>query len=236
MIQKNAYVFITEAIDSGCGVAVAGPEMGLCYGYESAYALEKRKIYGIGRWGPAFNGEYTWDKFCQHVARFGNNEGFWLLEKAGEPGTPEAILDMILITVVDWQKTHPAREWVKQESYGLPAFKRYLEDVADLESRVGIDTPYVNCHAILFQADGRYHLGSYCNTLAESFSAPISNLLTEAGDLYIKTHKFLKRFMDYNILDNTSEEDVAKAVTWVQDAYDADTQILEKMKQIQTLI
>ena len=228
----QAFDFISTAIDQGCGVAVAGPEMGLCYGYESGGTRGERKIRGIGRWGPAFNGEYTWEQFSEHVGRFGNNEGFWFLEKTGEPASPEEILNMILVTVVDWQTDHPAKNWIKQESYGLPAFGQYLRDVADPETRVTIDHPYIYCHAILFQADGRYHLGQYLKEFAENFTAPVSVLLDEIGDLYIETHKQLKRFMDYNILESESKEGIAEAITWVQDAYCADKQILDKFAEI----
>jgi hypothetical protein len=72
----TAYEFIVDAVDKDCGVAVAGPEMGLCYGYDSGDDFDDRKIFGIGRWGPAFNGEYTWEQFCEHLGHFGNNEGF----------------------------------------------------------------------------------------------------------------------------------------------------------------
>lgn len=232
----EAYNFITRAIDQGCGVAVAGPEMGLCYGYESGGTLEERRIYGIGRWGPAFNGEFTWDKFSEHVGHFGNNEGFWFLEKTGERDSPEEILEMILTTVIDWQTDHPAKDWMKQKSYGLSAFSQYVNDISNPESLIAIDSPYINCHAILFQADGRYHLGHYLKEFAGCFVSPVRDLLSEAGDWYIRTHKLLKRFMEYNILESVSEEGIAEAITWVQEAYNADKQILDRMKQVQTHI
>ena len=230
----EAYDFISTAIDKGCGVAVAGPEMGISYGFETGNSLVERKVYGVGRWGPAFDGEYFWEQFCEHVGHFGNNEGFWYIEKTGAPAPPDEILKLILVTVVDWQTDHPAKNWMKQESYGLPAFKQYLHDNADPEIRVMIDPPYIYCHAILFQADGRYHLGIYLKELAKSFTAPVNQLLAETGDLYIKTQKLLKRFMDYNILEDKSEEGIAKAITWVQDAYHADKQILDKLMEIKS--
>jgi hypothetical protein len=230
----KAFEFIAFAIDKGVGVAVAGPEMGLCCGYESDNT--QRKVYGIGRWGPAFDGEYTREQFSEHVQHFGNNEGFWYLEQTGEPASSEDILKMLLATVIDWQMDHPARNWVKQESYGLLAFQRYLRDVREPELREKIDPPYINCHAILFQADGRYHLGAYLQELAESLPVPVRPLIVEVGSLYIKTHSLLKRFMDFNILEWESEEGIAEAISWVQEAYEADKQILEKMTSIKELL
>ena len=135
---------------------------------------------------------------------------------------------MIMVTAVDWQTDHPATQYgMSQKSYGLPAFEAYLQDIKTPERLVAIDSPYINCHAILFQADGRYHLGCYLKELAVSFAAPVNHLLAEAGDLYMETHRLLKRFIEYNILEGKTEVEIAEAISWVQDAYRIDEQILD---------
>ena len=43
---NEAYDFIKSAIDKGRGVAIAGPEMGICYGYEPGDSPEERRVSG----------------------------------------------------------------------------------------------------------------------------------------------------------------------------------------------
>jgi hypothetical protein len=47
---------------------------------------------------------------------------------------------MIIETVVDWQQQHPAvRFGMKQDSCGLDAFRRFMEDIRNPETRAQVD-------------------------------------------------------------------------------------------------
>ncbi|MFC2084667.1 hypothetical protein ACFLS9_06395 [Bacteroidota bacterium] len=58
------------------GIFVAGPEVGLCYGYNDSDNIEKREIYGFTNWGSAFHRTYSWARFKKHVEAFGEAEDF----------------------------------------------------------------------------------------------------------------------------------------------------------------
>jgi hypothetical protein len=225
---EEAFSFIREGVDAGSGVYVPGPEAGLCYGYSDANRVEEREVYGISNWGPAFDGTYSWTKFSEHVAAFGNAEGFAYVRRESEPESAEAILQMIAVTVVDWQRQHPAANFgMKQEYYGLASFKRFIQDVRDPETRSQIDGAYINCHAILFQLGGRYWLGQYLKQLAREFTDDVRSGLIGIGDLYMEVYAGLKRFKEFDITDGKNEGEVQSAVDWLEEAYHADERILD---------
>ena len=157
---EEAFRFVRDGIDSGGGVFVAGPEIGLCYGYSDPGAVRKRVVYGVSNWGPAFSGRYSWSRFRKHVQAFGDAEGFAYVRRESEPGSAESILRLIAMTVIDWQQQHPGVKFgMQQESYGTVAFRHFIEDLRDPATRAQIEGPYINCHAILFQSGGRYWMG-----------------------------------------------------------------------------
>ena len=136
-------------------------------------------------------------------------------------------MQMIATTVVDWQDKHPAIGFggMKQEYYGLAAFRQFIDDVRDPETRSQVDDAYINCHAILFQFGGRYWLGQYLSQLAKKFTGDVRDLLISIGDLYRKVYKILRRFAEFNI-EGKDEDKVQEAVGWLEEAYQADKQIL----------
>jgi len=224
----EAFSFICEGIDAGQGVFVAGPEIGLCYGYEDPGSVEERKVYGVSNWGPAFDGTYSWERFSEHVRAFGNAEGFGYLHRESGPGALDDILSTFAVTVVDWQEHHIATQFgMKQESYGLTAFRHFIEDVRDPEIRLSVEGVYLNCHAIGFQVGGRYWLGQYLQQLSHQADGSMQKRLTEIGDLYTKVHSELRRFQEFDITDGRNEDEVQDAVRWLEGAYRADELILD---------
>jgi len=82
---------------------------------------------------------------------------------------------------------HPATNFgLKQDHYGLSAFKQFIEDVRDPEIRGQIDQAYINCHVIDFQLGGKYWLGLYLRQLARQFTGDIHKCLVGIGGLYLK--------------------------------------------------
>jgi len=152
-----AFTFIREGIDAGHGIFIAGPEIGLCYGYKDTGIIEEREAYGFTNWGPAFNGIYSWTRFSKHVEVFGEAEGFAYITHESKSESADQILNMIGATVIDWQHKHLATNFgMNQDYYGLTAFRRFINDVRDPEIRTQVDEAYINCHAIQFQLGGRY--------------------------------------------------------------------------------
>ena len=233
---EEAFAFIKSTIDAGKGVAMAGPEMGLCYGYEDPDKPEARTVSGVANWGPGFDGTYTWEKFAAYVGDWGMNEGFFTVEKDGESGTPGTIIDITVEQVVIWQEAHPATVYGRnQEEYGLQAFRRYIDDVTDPEVRLTIDSPYINCHALLFQHSGRYWLGTYLREVAGRMPSEQQDLVAEVGTHYLQAATELRRFQEYNILEGKSEEEIAEAMTWLETAYQAETQVTAKLAELRAL-
>ena len=235
--EEEGFSFLREGIDAGKGIFVAGPEMGLCYGYEDPGNAEGRKVYGISNWGPAFNGTYSWAKFSDHVKAFGDAEGFGYLHFESELVSTDSILRMLAMTVVDWQEKHVATGFgMKQDHYGLAAFKQFIQDVRDPETRAQVDEAYINCHAIAFQVGGRYWLGQYLKQLSEQFGGDMRERLVKIGDLYMKVHTELDRFQEFNITEGKNEGEVQGAVEWLETAYHADEQILEESISIRDIL
>ena len=233
---KEAFAFIKATIDGGKGVGVAGPEMGICYGYEDPGTQEERTVFGIANWGPGFEGAYTWEKLVAYANDFGMNEGFFTVEKSGEPGAPETIVDMIAEQAVVWQESHPATAYGRnQEEYGLRAARRYIDDVTDPEIRCTIDSPYINCHALLFQHSGRYWLGTYLQDVAGQMPPEQQDLVAEVGTHYLQAATELRRFQEYNILEGKSEDEIAEALTWLETAYQAEALAVKKLEQLRAL-
>jgi hypothetical protein len=234
---EEAFQFIKKGIDAGKGISVAGPEMGLCYGYEDGQRPDERKIYGIADWGPGFNGEYSWEEFTGYVKIFGNNEGFSYVDYEGAPSAKEEILEMLAESAIDWQENHPAIHFgQKKEYYGLKAFRRLIADVSNPETRKLIDSAYINCHAILFQADGRYWLGTYLKHLAEQFQDESREIVNQIGELYIQVYERLKLYMEYDILENKDEEEIAVAIAGLKEAYEAEKAISGHFSKVRALI
>jgi len=233
---EEAFSFIREGLDSGSGVFVAGPEIGLCYGYNDSGAVQEREVYGISNWGPAFDGTYSWDKFSKHVETFGDAEGFAYVHRESQPESAETILQVMAVTVIDWQREHPAVKFgMKQDYYGLAAFKQFIEDVRDPETRAQIEDAYINCHAIIFQLGGRYWLGQYLRQLAEKFTDNIKERLIGISDMYLKVHAGLNRFQEFNI-EGKNEDEVQGAVDWLEKAYQADERILEEFISLRNIL
>ena len=226
--EEEAFSFICEGIDAGKGVFVAGPEMGLCYGYEDPGNAEGRRVYGISNWGPAFDGIYSLTKFSEHVKAFGDAEGFGYVHLKSEPVSVDSVLRMLAMTVVDWQEMHVATGFgMKQDHYGLTAFKQFIQDIRDPETRAQIDRAYINCHAIAFQVGGRYWLSQYLRQLSEQFAGDMRNRLAKIADLYMKVYAELYQFQKLNVADGKNEGEVQRAVEWLEAAYHADEGILE---------
>jgi len=228
---EKLFAFIRECIDAGKGVYMAGPESGLCYGYEDAGTVEDRVVYGVSNWGPAFNGAYTWSKFAEHVESFRHSEGFSCVvrdDEAAANASPLSAVKMLARTVSNWQTDHPAANFgMKQEYYGLPAFRQFIEDVRDPDVRPEIEGAYLNCHSILFQFGGRYWVGQYLHALSTSFDGDMRTQLMAIADDYIRVYEGLKRFKEFNILDDKSEEQIQEAADWLDEAYHADERIVE---------
>ena len=234
---EEAFSFIREGVDAGRGVYVAGPESGLCYGYSDTGRVEEREVYGVSNWGPAFDGTYSWAKFSEHIAAFGNAEGLSYVLRESEPASAEAILQMIAATVVDWQHQHPAANFgMSQEYYGLAAFKQFIQDVRDPETRTQIDGAYINCHAILFQLGGRYWLGEYLQHLARKLTGDMQNRLRGIADQYMRVYTGLKRFKEFDITEGKNENQVQAAADWLEEAYHADERILEEFASLRDVL
>ncbi|MBN1274583.1 MAG: hypothetical protein JXB26_20160 [Candidatus Aminicenantes bacterium] len=226
---EEAFAFIQEGIDAGHGIFVAGPEAGLCYGYNDPGSVEQREIYGFTNWGPAFHGIYSWAKFSKHVETFGDAEGFAYLINESQPESVDNILYMIGTTVIDWQNQHPATKFgMKQDNYGLIAFKKLIEDIRNPEIRPQVDEAYINCHAIQFQSGGRYWFGQYLKQLAQQYTGDVQKHLQGISDLYMKVYSNLKQFMEFDIAEGKNEAEIQKAVEWLEEAYRSDKEILEK--------
>ena len=184
---EEAFLLIREGIDAGMGVLVAGPEVWLCYGHSATGRVEGREVFGVSNWSPAFAGTYSWARFSKHVEVFGDAEGVAYLRCESGPESASSIVLMIATTVVDWQRQHPATNFgMKQDHYGLAAFKQFIEDVRDPEIRGQIDQAYINCHVIDFQLGGKYWLGLYLRQLARQFTGDIHKCLVGIGGLYLK--------------------------------------------------
>jgi hypothetical protein len=226
---EEAFALIREGIDAGHGIFVAGPEARLCYGYKDPDFVEEREVYGFTNWGPAFHGTYSWDRFSKHVKAFSKAEGFAYIMHQSQPESVDNILYMIGNTVIDWQNQHPATKFgMKQEYYGLTAFKKFIEDVRNPEIRSQVDEAYINCHAIQFQSGGRYWLGQYIKQLAQLLAYDMQKHILEIGELNIMVYAALKRFMEFNIAKGKNETEIQGAVGWLEEAYHADERILEK--------
>ena len=231
---EAAFAFIREGIDAGTGVFVAGPEMGLCYGYDDPGDAGARKIYGVSNWGPAFDGTYTWAKFSEYIEAHGDAEGLGYVHRESEPESVESILQMIAVTTLDWQEHHPSTKFgMKQEYYGLAAFKQFIQDVRNPATRAQVDGAYINCHAILFQVGGRYWIGHYLKQLAAQCTDEVAQRVTRAGDLHLEIHVALKRFQDYDITQGKTEAEIQSAIDWLEDAYQADEQIAQEFAHLQ---
>ncbi len=234
---EEAFSFIREGIDASKGVFVAGEEVGLCYGYSDPSDVKEREVYGVSNWGPAFAGTYSWFRFTKHVEEFGDAEGFAYIHRESAPESAKRILEMIAVTVVDWQRQHPATNFgMKQDYYGLAAFKQFIDDVRDAKTRAQVDDAYINCHAIEFQLGGRYWLGKYLKQLAQQFTGDMHGRLVGIGDLYMKVHTGLKRFMEFNITEGKNESDVQEAIDWLEEAYHADERILEEFISLRNIL
>ncbi|MBN1163733.1 MAG: hypothetical protein JXB45_04090 [Candidatus Krumholzibacteriota bacterium] len=226
---EEAFSLVREGIDAGAGVFVAGPEAGLCYGYRDAGEVGEREVYGISHWGPAFHGKYFWERFSHHVEAFGNAEGFAYVRRDCEPEPAEGILEMLAVTVVDWQGEHPATRFgMKQHHYGLTAFKHFMDDVRTPETRAQVEGAYINCHAIHFQWGGRYWLARYLKQLARRVEGDLRKRLEDLGGLYLQVYDGLKRFAEYDIAAGKNEAETQAAVKWLEEAYQADERILEE--------
>lgn len=234
---EEAFSLIRDGIDTGAGVFVAGPEVGLCYGYNDPGCVEEREVYGFSNWGPAFHGTYSWARFSKHVEIFGDAEGFAYVSYESKPESADHILKMIAETVIDWQHQHPATNFgMKQDDYGLTAFKQFIEDVRDPDIRLQVNEAYINCHAILFQLGGRYWLGHYLKQLARQFTNDFQKHLVGIGNLYIEVFEELKRFMEFNIAEGKNESEVQRAVEWIEKAYHADERILEEFISLRKVL
>jgi hypothetical protein len=234
---EEAFQFIKKGIDQGKGVSVAGPEMGLCYGYEDGQQLGERKIYGIAKWGPGFNGEYSWEEFKHYVGIFGNNEGFSYVTFENAPANKEEIIEMLAENAIDWQEQHPAIQFgQKKEYYGLEAFRRLIADVTNPETRKMVDSAYINCHAILFQSGGRYWLGTYLKDLAKQFQDERREVVNQIGDLYIQVYEKIKLYMEYDILENGDEAEIAAAIAKLKEAYKAEKAIYDRFSEVRALM
>lgn len=226
---EEAFAFVREGIDAGHGIFVAGPEAGLCYGYKDPGRIEEREVYGFTNWGPAFHGNYSWARFSKHAEVFGKAEGFAYIMNESQPESVDNIIHMISNTVIDWQNQHPAIKFgMKQEYYGLTAFKKFIEDIRNPEIRSQVDEAYINCHAIQFQSGGRYWFGHYIKQLAQQLAGDMQKHVSEIGELNIKVSAALKQFMDFNIAEGKNETEIQGAVGLLEDAYRADERILEK--------
>jgi hypothetical protein len=230
---EEAFSLIREGIDAGTGVFVAGPEVGICYGYSDPGRVEEREVYGISDWGPAFHGTYSWARFSRHMEAFGDAEGIAYVRRQSEPESARTILEMIAATVIDWQHQHPATNFgMKQNYYGLAAFKQFMEDVRDPEIRAQIDDAYINCHVIVFQSGGRYWLGQYLKQLAQQFTDDEHRRLVGIGDLYMTVGAALSRFQEFNVAEGKNEGEVQKAVGWLEEACSADERILDEFRSL----
>ena len=202
---------------------------GLCYGYSDPGPVEEREAYGFTCWGPAFHRTYPWDRFLRHVAAFGDAEGFAYVQRDSGPESVERILGMIAGTVIAWQLQHPAVKFdMKQEFYGPAAFMRFIEDLHAPETRAKIDEAHITCHAIRFQSGGRYWLGRYLKELSQRFTGDMRQKVFSIGELYLKVHGELKRFMDFDIAGKRKEAEVQGAVDRLEEACQADRRIRDE--------
>jgi hypothetical protein len=234
---EKAFSFLRDGIDTGQGIFMAGPEVGLCYGYDDPGKSEDRTTYGFTNWGPAFTGNVSWDRFLKYVEMFGEAEGFAYITSEIKPEPVEKILDMICKTVVDWQNEHPATEYgIEQSSYGLSAFRNFIDDVLNPEIRSQVDEAYINCHVIQFQSGGRYWLGHYLKEVAQHFSGETRNHIEDIGNLYIKVHSFLNKFIELNINDGETESEILDSVEWLEKAYQLDEIILDKFISLRKVV
>ena len=235
--SEKAFSHIREGIDAGQGLFMAGPEIGLCYGYDDPGSVEKRQVYGFTNWGPAFNGALSWQHFIKYVETFGEAEGFAYLEQESEPAPVNNILSMLCETVIDWQNQHPAVQFgMKQEYYGLTAFKQFIEDVSNPDMRSQIDEAYLNCHVIQFQSAGRYWLGQYFEQLSGELTGDMRRHLQDIAKLYDKIYTDLKRFIEFDITKVKQETEIRDAVKWLETAYNSDEKILEKFMSLRNLL
>lgn len=216
---------------------MAGPEAGLCYGYQDPGPVEEREVYGFTNWGPAFHGTYSWDRFSKHAEVFGMAEGFAYIMHQSQPESAENILSMISHTMIDWQNQHPAVQFgMNQQYYGLTAFKQFIEDIRDPEIRSQVDEAYINCHAIQFQSGGRYWLGQYIKQLAQLVAYDIQKKLIEIGELNMTVYAAFKRFMEFNIVEGKNETEIQKAAGWLEEACHADERILENFVSLRSAL
>lgn len=233
---EEVFSFICNGINAGQGILMAGPEIGLCYGYDDPGKVEKRKVYGYTNWGPALTGDVSWARFLKYVEMFGEAEGFAYIQSGRRSEPAEKTLDMICRTVVDWHTEHPATKFgMEQTSYGLTALRNFIEDIRNPEIRSQVDEAYINCHVIRFQSGGRYWLGLYLKKLSHLFSGELNNLIQSIGDLYIKTHSELKKFIDFNINDGKTESEILEPVKWLEETYLLDEKILDTFLTLRSI-
>jgi hypothetical protein len=207
--------------------------MGICYGYDRGDAPGDRIIYGVANWGPGFDGAYSWDEFAESIGIFGTSEGLLMVERAGDPRPPTTVLEMIARIATQWQKHHPAvRFGRQQEEYGLAAFRRYSKDVANPAVCATVKTPYINCHALLFQHNGRYWLGTYLMAIAGELPASERPLVVDTASAYLHAHELLKRFQETNILEGRSEDEITEAISWLEEAYEAEAQVVKNLERL----
>ena len=136
---------------------------------------------------------------------------------------------MLCTTVIDWQQEHPATKYgMEQSNFGLIAFTNFIEDIRHPGIRSQVDEACINCHVIQIQSGGRYWLGQYLTELAQFFSTEVENQIHRIGDLYIKGHSELKKFIDLNIRDGKTESEILDSVEWPENAYQMDEMILDK--------
>jgi hypothetical protein len=229
---EEAFEFVRGGIDDGAGVFISGPEIGLCYGYGGAEKAEGREVYGYSDWGPAFDGAYSWSRFCRHVQEHGNAEGLARVRRDSSPAPPSEIVRTIASTVVDWQDHHPATGFgMRQEFYGTTAFRTFIDDVRDPETRCQVDDAYINCHAIMLQVGGRYWFARYLGRLADRLTGEHRTRLLAIGDLYRTVHGELARFMNFDV-NRRTEDEAQVAVGWLDTACGADARIVEEFGEL----
>jgi hypothetical protein len=115
---------------------------------------------------------------------------------------------------------------MQQAYYGLSALRQYRQDLRNPATRSTIESPYLNCHALLFQADGRYWLGRYLQRLSKALPSELGQRGASIGQSYLESSRLLKRFQVYNIAEGKSEAQIQEAIGWVDEAYRLEERLL----------
>ncbi|MFP4112885.1 MAG: hypothetical protein ACLFUA_00825 [Spirochaetales bacterium] len=235
---EEAFGFIRAAVDAGRGLFVAGPEAGLCYGYEDGGEPLERIVHGASpSGGPAINGAVPWEPFSRFVRAFGEAEGYAYVERVSGPESAEHIVDLLAETVVTWQDHHPGADLgQRQECYGVAAFRRFVEDVRDPERRSKIDDAYTRCHLIEFQIGGRYWLGHYLERLASACAEPVRERVAEIGARYVDTAMLLSRFKESKVSHSNGERRVQEAVLTLEQACETEARIVDGFASLRGIV